>query len=84
MRNAYQRGHRDSLLNLAALLDQRARAYTTQADRIGSPLLGSTMAKVQEMNLTWAGAYERAADLARKQAEMMPDDPEVQNADSPE
>lgn len=73
----YQRGHRDSLLNLAALLDGAAKARATLAESVRTPLPGSSVAQLRDTDRASANAYQHAADMARRQAEMMPDDPGV-------
>lgn len=73
----YQRGHRDSLLNLAALLDATAKRNEQVAEKFGHPDKGTTADQAQRTYDSLANAYANAADLARKQAERMPEDPEV-------
>lgn len=74
MSDAYRRGNRDALLSLAAEFDARAKAEDIEAERLsGHRTMGDRLAE----NRRWAGhAWTQAADLARRRAEAMPEDPE--------
>lgn len=73
----YQRGHRDSLLNLAVLLDAEANKRRQQVAKYGDAKRGTVRYTACLMESATEAAYRHAANMARRQAEMMPDDPEV-------
>lgn len=71
MRDTYQRGNRDALLSFAAECEARAagdRITAARLDGEGHKLLADGCYSA-------AGAWAEAADLARRRAEAMPEDP---------
>lgn len=75
-RDAYQRGHRDALLSLAADLDALAQGEREHGKRYESAGI------IPPMTAGRLTAYTEAARRARRSAESLPHDPEeVPDAD---
>ena len=82
---AYQRGNRDGLLSIAGLFDKLAAGQRLDADRMDSHAqrrgikLHTIRAaeRLRDQALYKMQQWTAAADMARRQAEMLPEDPEA-------
>lgn len=80
--DAYQRGNRDALLSLAAEFDALVAIYDKRVEkydplRYDHPVARRAASVLRTGSVDCMVAFQRAADIARRRARALPDDPEL-------